>query len=332
MLLASSNTQAHSMTDESATVSRRRLLSMIGMSAGATAMYQAMHSLGFAAESSFKEPANLAAAPEGASVLVLGAGIGGMVAAYELRNAGYKVQVLEYNARAGGRNWTLRGGDTYTELGGATQECRFDPGLYINPGPWRLPYHHHGMLSYCKRLGVALEPFVQINHNAYLHSSRAFGGKPQRLRAVKADYTGHVAELLAKATRTHALDADVTAEDRALLLDSLQMSGALDRELPLHQGSRQQRSARLRQRSGRRLERASRSYSEPVALERPAQVRPLGCPGVRRPVRHADDHVPAGRRHGQGGPGLWQGAWGLDPLQRQGHRHCARRARRQRHL
>ena len=111
---------------------------------GGTAMYQAMHSLGFAAESSFKGPTKLAAAPKGASVLVLGAGIAGMVAAFELRNAGYKVQVLEYNGRVGGRNWTLRGGDRYTELGGFTQECGFDPGLYINPGSWRLPYHHHG--------------------------------------------------------------------------------------------------------------------------------------------------------------------------------------------
>ncbi len=171
------------MTEKSATaISRRRLLTMIGLSAGGTAMYQAMHSLGFAAESRFQGPIRLSAAPKGASVLVLGAGIAGMVAAYELRNAGYKVQVLEYNARAGGRNWTLRGGDRYTELGGATQECGFDPGLYINPGPWRLPYHHRGMLSYCKRLGVALEPFVQINYNAYLHSRKAFAGKPQRLR------------------------------------------------------------------------------------------------------------------------------------------------------
>src|ERR1700688_4093976 len=199
-------------------ISRRRLLTMIGLSAGSTAMYQAMHSLGFAAESDFTAPIQLGAAPKGASVLVLGAGIAGLIAAYELRNAGYRVQVLEYNSRAGGRNWTLRGGDRYTELGGDTQECRFDPGHYINPGPWRLPYHHRGMLSYCKRLGVALEPFVQINHNAYVHSRKAFGGKPQRLRTVKADYDGHIAELLAKATKSHALDAEVSAEDQEILL------------------------------------------------------------------------------------------------------------------
>src|ERR1700734_1024510 len=182
-------------------LTRRQLLAMIGTCAGSAAMYQAMSSLGFAAESSFKGPTQLSAAPPGASILILGAGIAGMVAAYELRKAGYRVQVLEYNSRAGGRNWTLRGGDSYTELGGFTQECHFDPGLYINPGPWRLPYHHHGMLRYCKLLGVKLEPFVQVNYNAYLHSSKAFGGKPQRFRTLKADYQGHVAELLAKAAQ-----------------------------------------------------------------------------------------------------------------------------------
>jgi len=218
-------------------ISRRQLLTMIGLSAGGTAMYQAMHSLGFAAESNFQGPIHLSAAPKGGSVLVLGAGMAGLVAAYELRNAGYKVTVLEYNARAGGRNWTLRGGDRYTELGGETQECGFDPGLYINPGPWRLPYHHRGMLSYCKRLGVALEPFVQINYNAYVHSSKAFGGKPQRLRAVKADYNGHIAELLAKATQSHALDAEVTAEDRAILLDALKFTGALDKNYRFVKGA-----------------------------------------------------------------------------------------------
>src|ERR1700744_2050503 len=141
----------------SGSLSRRRLLRMIGVTAGASAMYQAMSSLGFAAESPYKGPVNLQGAPAGASVVVLGSGIAGMTAAYELRNAGYRVQVLEYNGRPGGRNWTLRGGDTYTELGGATQECRFDPGLYLNPGPWRIPYHHQAPLTYCKKLGVPLE-------------------------------------------------------------------------------------------------------------------------------------------------------------------------------
>ena len=85
------------------------------------------------------------------------------------------------------------------------------------------------MLSYCKRLGVALEPFVQVNYNAYVHSSKAFGGKPQRYREIKADYQGHVAELLAKATQQNALDAAVSKEDQEKLLDSLRDWGALDK-------------------------------------------------------------------------------------------------------
>src|SRR6202044_2627586 len=213
----------------SSSLSRRQLLRMIGAAAGGSAMYQAMSTLGFAAESPYQGPIDLQGAPRGTSVLILGAGVAGMAAAYELRNAGYQVQVLEYNARAGGRNWSLRGGDTYTELGGLTQHCEFDEDLYINPGPWRIPYHHRGMLNYCKRLGVPLEAFVQVNYNAYLHSSRAFGGKPRRYRGIKADYQGHVAELLAKATRQNALDAAVSKEDQEKLLESLREWGALDK-------------------------------------------------------------------------------------------------------
>lgn len=208
---------------------RRELLRMIGVTAGSAAMYQAMSSLGHAAQSPYQGAAALSDAPKGSSVLILGAGLAGMTAAYELRNAGYQVQLLEYNGRAGGRNWTLRGGDTYTELGGFTQQCQFDPDLYINPGPWRIPYHHRGMLDYCKRLRVPLEAFVQVNYNAYLHSSKAFDGKPQRFREIKADYQGHVAELLAKATQQNALDATVSKEDQEMLLESLRAWGALDK-------------------------------------------------------------------------------------------------------
>jgi monoamine oxidase len=216
--------------DGSYSLSRRQLLQMIGSTAGSTAMYHAMSSLGFAAESPYRGPADLQGAPKDASVLILGAGLAGMTAAYELRNAGYKVQILEYNGRPGGRNWTLRGGDRYTELGGETQQCEFDKDLYINPGPWRIPYHHHGIMHYAKRLGVALEPFFQVNYNAYLHSTRAFGGKPQRFREIKADYQGHVAELLAKATRQNALDASVSKEDQEKLLESLRAWGALEKD------------------------------------------------------------------------------------------------------
>jgi monoamine oxidase len=209
---------------------RRDLLGMIGATAGASALFVAMTELGFARESDYAGPIELSGAPKGTSVLILGAGLAGLVAAYELGHAGYDVTVLEYHDRVGGRNWTLRGGDRFVELGGAVQDCRFDKGLYLNPGPWRIPYHHRALLDYCKRLGVALEPFVQLNYNAYLHASGAFDGKPQRYREVAADFDGHVAELLAKATSRNRLDDAVTAEDAELLLAALQGWGALDKD------------------------------------------------------------------------------------------------------
>lgn len=211
-------------------VSRRDLLSLIGSVAGSAAMYHAMTSLGFASESTYNGPVKLEGDVKGASVLILGAGLAGMTAALELRAAGYNVQVLEFNSRPGGRNWTLRGGDTFTELGGATQTCGFEQGLYINPGPWRIPYHHRALLDYCKRLGVALEPFIQLNHSALLHSAGAFGGKPQRIREIKTDLQGHVSELLAKVTQQGKLDEAVSVQDREILLQALQSWGALDRD------------------------------------------------------------------------------------------------------
>jgi monoamine oxidase len=207
---------------------RRDLLALIGSVAGSAVMLHAMTSLGLASESDYKGPIKLDGDPKGASVLVLGAGLAGMTAALELRAAGYQVQVLEFNSRAGGRNWTLRGGDRFTELGGLAQSCEFEPGLYFNPGPWRIPYHHRAVLDYCKRLGVALEPFVQLNHNAWLHASHAFGGRPQRIRDIKTDFQGQVSELLAKATQQNKLNEVVSAEDKEMLLQALRAWGALD--------------------------------------------------------------------------------------------------------
>ncbi len=219
------------MSDQpTAPLTRRSLLALIGATAGGAAMYQAMTELGLAAASPYRGRIKLEGDPKGASVIVLGAGLAGMTAAIELQRAGYKVQVLEYNTRPGGRNWSLRGGDVYTELGGQTQRCEFDAGLYLNPGPWRIPHHHYAILDYCRRFGVALEPFIQLNHNAFLHSSEAFEGKPQRIRDVKADFEGGVAELLAKATRQGALDDAVSREDREILLEALRAHGGLDKD------------------------------------------------------------------------------------------------------
>src|SRR5205085_6295718 len=115
-------------------LTRRALFERIGAGAGGAALMQAMRSLGFAAESPYRGPIELGGDPKGASVVVLGAGLAGMTAAYELGRAGYKVSVLEYNHRPGGRYWARRGGGVYTELGGAAQASASGAGCCLHPG------------------------------------------------------------------------------------------------------------------------------------------------------------------------------------------------------
>jgi monoamine oxidase len=217
-------------------LSRRQLLSLMGVMGGSAALLQTMTSMGYAQTSPYTKPINLQGAPKGASVIVLGAGLAGMTAAMELRKAGYKVKVLEYNNRVGGRSWTIRGGDRFTELGGETQVCEFAPGQYFNPGPWRVSPQHRAILDYCRRLNVPLEPFIEVNYNGYLHSTKLFGGKPQRQHHVVPDFHGSIAELLAKATQQEKLDDPVTKEDGKLLLEVLRDWAGLNREFRYTKG------------------------------------------------------------------------------------------------
>ena len=52
----------------------------------------------------------------GQLVAILGAGVSGLTAAYELDRAGYDVVILEAQRRAGGRSLTLRRGDVFQEM------------------------------------------------------------------------------------------------------------------------------------------------------------------------------------------------------------------------
>jgi monoamine oxidase len=63
-----------------------------------------------------------------ASVLILGAGIAGMCAAYELERLGYRCTILEARHRTGGRCYSIRRGNTVEETG-QKQICEFDHGV-----------------------------------------------------------------------------------------------------------------------------------------------------------------------------------------------------------
>ena len=115
----------------------------------------------------------------------------------------------------------------------------------------------------------------------------------------------------------------MTREDKEQLLGSLQWWGALDHELPLREGRRQQRAARLREGSRRRPQRRSPSIPSRSAARR-AEVRTLGAFAAGRPVRHQMHAVAAGRRHGHDRAGFRARTRRPDPLRRQGHARSTR--------
>jgi monoamine oxidase len=216
-------------------LTRRQLVHFVGRLGGAAGAYATLSALGLIATHD-ATAATLDLAPgsgKGVRVAILGAGIAGLVAAYELDKAGYEVRVLEARARPGGRCWTIRGGDTVDEIGGGAQRCTFDadPQLYFNAGAARIAHHHRAILGYCRTLGVPLQVMVNENRAAFVQHDRAFGGRRLTLRQAVADSRGAVAELLAKATQKGALDQELDGRDRERLYTFLRGYGDLERDL-----------------------------------------------------------------------------------------------------
>ena len=214
------------------TVSRRGFLHMVGAAGGSTAVYRAALGLGLLpAITHAARPKLAAAGRKPPKVLILGAGISGLTAAYELTKKGYEVQILEASFRAGGRNMTLRSGDRIDETG-YPQICQFDkdPDLFFNAGPARIPGHHTALLSYCKELGVDLAPFVNDNRNAWVQDDAMFGGKPIRQREYMTDTRGFISELMAKSMKPDQMLAPMTASDFEQIREYVRQMGELNSE------------------------------------------------------------------------------------------------------
>lgn len=217
--------------------SRRDFLRSVGIAGGAGVMFHTMGALGLTtAANAADTPPFTPLDRDGLRgrgkkhVVVMGGGIAGMTAAYELLKGGYSVTILEGRGRPGGRNWTVRGGDRFTDMKGQTQHATFSKGEYMNAGPGRIP-QMHVTLDYCKELGVPIEVFTNQNADAFLYRENvpgALNGVPVRHRAVKADAYGYTAELLAKATSQGALDAELTAADKEALISYLRSFGAIN--------------------------------------------------------------------------------------------------------
>src|SRR5688500_12771020 len=211
-------------------LTRRHFLTRAAVMGGSSLMYEAMTGLGLLAFPT-QAPFNLSGRAPGTRVLVLGAGLTGLTVAYELGKAGYDCRVLEGRARPGGRVFTVRRG-TVSEEDGPGQTAAFDDGLYFNAGPMRISHHHHTTLAYCRELQVPVEVFVPDCESAYLYQTRSprLTGQRIRLREARADFDGHIAELLSKALSQAQLDQPLTNDDRDRLLAHLRRFGALDQQ------------------------------------------------------------------------------------------------------
>jgi monoamine oxidase len=86
-------------------------------------------------------------------ICVIGGGIAGLTAAYELANKGNKVHLLEASSRLGGRMWTHR----------------FDSNTYGELGAMRIPANHGCVWHYIKHFKLATREFVSHNIDAFLY-------------------------------------------------------------------------------------------------------------------------------------------------------------------
>jgi monoamine oxidase len=88
-------------------------------------------------------------------ILIVGGGIAGLVAAYELLRAGHDPIILEAQTRIGGRILTLRE--------------QFADGLYAEAGAMRIPRSHALTMAYLDKFLLTLIPFKIPNEHAYYY-------------------------------------------------------------------------------------------------------------------------------------------------------------------
>lgn len=165
--------------------------------------------------------------PAGATpqrVVIVGAGMAGLVAGYELQRAGHEVIILESQTRVGGRVLTLRE--------------PFSDGLHAEAGAMRIPLAHGLTLGYVAKFGLKTAPFTTVNPEAYVYingqqkrrkefasDAQSFGLDPANLeRPVDEAWDGVIAPLLRR-IEAEAWDGVTRENDQYSLREFLEVQG-----------------------------------------------------------------------------------------------------------
>ncbi len=215
------------MSKKNNPTNRRDFLANAGKVAGWAALSQAMAAIPGYAES---KPGQSVRIPQGFGrnkhVVILGGGVGGLAAAYELLGPGSNLRctVLEANNKVGGRCLTVRPNPrdrVIHEEGYAPQVCTFqsEPDQpyepYLNAGAGRIPSGHKHLLSYLKRFKVPLEVYVMDSRSNLTHAN----GATYVNRQLANDTRGWLAQYLYEfSDQIKELSADEKTRLKSLLL------------------------------------------------------------------------------------------------------------------
>src|SRR6266536_2346058 len=150
-------------------INRRHFIKQAGVAAGG---------LHFAFRSGWAMPqATVPRTSGGKRVVILGAGLAGLAAGWELKGSGHEIVILEAQLHPGGRVHTIREG--------------LSDDLYSEAGAGRIPNTHKITLEWVKKFGLELEPFFpkELSEVALLKGKRVKMpvGKPVDMSQVPLD-------------------------------------------------------------------------------------------------------------------------------------------------